>query len=294
MRLLAALVVSTAAHAAEPVELAEFIRLTKPAPTEILHYGNGASQAIDLFLPEGDGPHPVAILLHGGCWRDLPDAGREQLRHMGKALAELGIAAWSIGYRRADEAGGGYPGTFQDVAAALDRLPREAARLRLDPSRSVAVGHSAGGHLALWAAVRDRLPPGSSIRGAAPFVPRSTISLAGIGDLRRFARFIPVHCGPGILDRLVPASASADLYAEISPAEMPAPAGRVVLVSGVLDRLVPPYVAHDYQRAVGPRGTAPIERVEIPDAGHFDFVTPGTRAWADLISRITASLTAPR
>jgi acetyl esterase/lipase len=291
LRVVAAMLASAAAHAAEPVELADFVRLARPAPTEVVAYGSGASQAVDLFLPDGDGPHPVAVLIHGGCWRDLPGAGREQLRHMGQALADLGIAAWSVGYRRADEEGGGHPGTFRDVGAALDRLPREAARLRLDPSRSVVVGHSAGGHLALWAAARDRLPPGSPLRGADPFVPRSTVSLAGVGDLRGFARLVPVLCGPGVLERLVPAgAAAADPYAEVSPAQMPAPGGRVVLVSGVLDRLVPPYAAYDYQRAVERRGAAPVERVEIPGAGHFDLVTPGTRAWDDVVSRIAASV----
>jgi acetyl esterase/lipase len=243
----AATIVSASASVTEPVELADFVALARPAPVETLAYGPAPSQAIDVFLPRGDGPHPVAILIHGGCWKDLPGAGREQLRPMGRALADRGIAVWSIGYRRANEAGGGYPGTFEDAASAIDMVRKEAARLRLDLARSAVVGHSAGGHLALWAAVRGRLPANSALRRAVPFIPRSVISLAGVGDLRQFARFVPVLCGPDILERLAPAEAP---YTEISPAEMPAPASRVVTISATLDRLVPPYVAHDYAQAM--------------------------------------------
>ena len=182
---------------ADPVELSTFITLARPAPTAVLQYGPSDSQAADLFLPSGDGPHPLAILIHGGCW-SVTTAGREQLRHIGAELAGRGIAVWSIGYRRANESGG-YPGTFQDVGAAIDRLRSDAPRYGLDLSRTVLVGHSAGGHLALWAAVRDRLPASSPIYRADPFI-RSVISLAGIGDLEAFARLVPILCGPGSLN----------------------------------------------------------------------------------------------
>jgi acetyl esterase/lipase len=281
---------SPAAYAAEPVELATFVALARPAPTVVLQYGTAASQAVDLFLPRGSGPHPVVILIHGGCWRSLPAAGREQLRHIGGELTKLGIAVWSIGYRRADEVGGGYPGTFEDIGAAIDRLRSEADRYHLDLSRTVVVGHSAGGHLALWAAARDRLPAASPLYRAQPFMPRSVISLAGVGDLEAFARFVPVLCGPGVLDRLVPATASANPYAEISPAALPPPNGRVVMISGILDRLVPPYVAHDYARVMRRKQATSTELVDIPGAGHFDLVSPGTAAWEEVKFRIAAAL----
>jgi acetyl esterase/lipase len=282
---------SPAAFAADPVELASFVALPRPAPTVVLQYGAATSQAVDLFLPSGSGQHPVAILIHGGCW-SVTTAGREQLRHIGAELAGQGIAVWSIGYRRANEDGGGYPATFQDVGRAIDRLGSEAGRYHLDPSRTVLVGHSAGGHLALWAAARDRLPAASPLYSARPFMPRSVISLAGIGDLEAFARFVPVLCGPGIIEKLVPATSSADAYAEISPAALPPPSGQVVMISGILDRLVPPYAAHDYARAMRRKQATSTERIDIPGAGHFDLVTPGTRAWAEVRSRIEAALSA--
>jgi len=285
----AMLAASTTAMAAEPTTLAAFAELARPAPSASLSYGPAATQAIDVFLPEGRGPHPVAILIHGGCWRNLPGAGREQLRHMGKALADRGIAVWNVGYRRADEEGGGYPGTFQDVATAFDRLREEADRYRLDLSRTVVVGHSAGGHLALWASSRSQLSMNSPLYSADPFIPGATISLAGIGDLRDFSRFVPVICGPGVIERLTPQPTDA-LYAEVSPAEMPAPQGPVVMISGTLDRLIPPYVAHDYVRAMQRKHGVSIERVDIPDAGHFDLVMPGTQAWNLILERISADV----
>jgi acetyl esterase/lipase len=289
---LIAVSVSSTLQAADPVELTAFVALERPAPTAVLRYGPAGSQAVDLFLPSGDGPHPVAILIHGGCWRDLPGAGREQLRHLGGELARQGIAVWSVGYRRADETGGGYPGTFQDVAAAIDLLRSESGRYDLDLSRTVVVGHSAGGHLALWAAVRDHLAAGSPLHSTRPFLPGTVISLAGIGDLKGFARFVPIACGPGIIERLIPATDSTDPYAEVSPAELPPPRARVVMISGILDRLVPPYVADDYARAMQRKYATPVELVDIPGAGHFDLVTPGTAAWEEVGSRIGAALAA--
>ncbi len=280
----------TTAHAAEPIGLATFKALTRPAPTTVLPYGAAASQAVDLFLPKGGGAHPVAILIHGGCWRNLPEAGREQMRPIAAELASQGIAVWSIGYRRADEDGGGYPGTFQDVGVAIDRLLFEADRYSLDLSRSVIVGHSAGGHLALWAAARDRLPAASPLRRAEPFLPGAVISLAGIGDLEAFARFVPIVCGPDVIDKLVPSADSADAYAEISPAALPPPNVQVVMISGILDRLVPPYVAYDYTRAMRRKQGPTIEVVDIPGAGHFDLVTPGTAAWEEVKFHIAAAL----
>jgi acetyl esterase/lipase len=297
---LTAMSISSALHAADPVELSAFVTLERPAPTAVLRYGTADSQAVDLFLPSGPSApfgdraraHPVAILIHGGCWRDLPGAGREQLRHLGAELASLGIAVWSVGYRRADENGGGYPGTFQDVGSAIDRLRSEAGRYHLDLSRTVVVGHSAGGHLALWAAARDHLATRSPLYGPHPFLPGAVISLAGIGDLKEFARFVPLACGPGIIERLVPATDSADPYAEVSPAELPPPRARVVMISGILDRLVPPYVADDYARAMRRKHATAVELVDIPGAGHFDLVTPGTAAWEEVRSRIVAALAA--
>ena len=275
---------------ADPIDLDAFAALEKPKPAAVFHYGPASSQALDVFLPGGKGPYPVAILIHGGCWRDLPGAGREQLRPIAAELTRQGIAVWSIGYRRADENGGGYPGTFQDVATAIDELRSQAALYNLDTSRTVVVGHSAGGHLALWASVRDRLPADSPLRSTDPFVPGAVISLAGIADLKSFGRFVPLLCGPGIIERLVPDRALTDPYAHLSPAQLPAPSGRVVMVSGILDRLVPPYVAADYARLMRRTHSPGVTLIDIPGAGHFDLVMPSAPAWKEVQSQIVDAL----
>lgn len=285
-----AISISSAVQASEPISLSDFIAINRPAPSVVLSYGAADSQAVDVFVPPGDGPHPVAILIHGGCWRDLPAAGREQLRHVGAELVKQGIAVWSVGYRRADESGGGYPSTFQDVAKAIDKLQAEAGRYHFDLSRTVLVGHSAGGHLALWASVRDHIPAGSPLHTARPFLPGAVVSLAGIGDLKGFAVLVPVLCGPGIIERLVPQNAAVSPYAEVSPAELPPSRGRVVMISGILDRLVPPYVADDYARRMQKKYAKEIELIDIPGAGHFDLVTPGSKAWDEVQLRVLEAL----
>jgi len=280
-----AMAVLCAVCRAGPVELATFRGLPRPAPNLTVRYGSADSQQVDIFLPKTPGPYPLVILIHGGCW-SMQTAGREQLRHLGAELARNGLAVWSLGYRRADEPGGGYPGTFQDVGLAIDRARADASRYGFDLSRSVVVGHSAGGHLSLWAAARDQLPPGSPLYQEHPFVVRNVISLGGVGDLRAFARFVPVLCGPGIMERLLSAGPGQETYAEISPAELPPPRASVTMISGILDRLVPPYVAYDYAVAMSRKHAAEPELVGIPAAGHFDLVTVGTPAWKEVSSRI--------
>jgi acetyl esterase/lipase len=214
------------------------------------------------------------------------------LRHLGAELSSRGIAVWSIGYRRATEEGGGYPGTYQDVAAAIDRLRADAARYNMDLSRTVMVGHSAGGHLALWAASRGSLPAESSLFRPDPFIPKAVISVAGVGDLRSFGKFVPVICEPGILEKLIGTSEGATnpRYAEVSPADMGAPPGSVILVNGILDPIVPPFSAFDYARAMRAKRQDPVEMVEVSEVGHFDFFVPGTSAWALLNQRIDKEL----
>jgi acetyl esterase/lipase len=282
--------VATAAVAA-PVALPTFVAQARPAPDATIAYGSLPVQAIELFLPTGDGPHPVVILIHGGCWMK-GTAGREQLRAVGRELAARGIAAWSVGYRRVDEDGGAYPGIFQDVARAVDALPANAAAYRLDPARVVAVGHSAGAHLALWAASRDRLPETSPLHARDPFRIGAVIGVGGVGDLAA-ADGIASVCGPTILPALVgaPGGARPDVYADTSPARMLPNGAAIVMITGAEDRVTPPAYAKAYVDAVKAAGGA-AELVIVPDAAHFDVVTLGTPAWRLVRERIDAALAA--
>src|SRR5687768_8091238 len=125
----------------------------RPAPTTTIAYGDDPLQVVDLWLPESAGPHPVVLMVHGGCWQtDIAD--RTLMNWIADDLRRRDIAVWNIEYRGVDRPGGGYPGTFLDAAAAADALRDHAARHNLDLSRVVSVGHSAGGHLALWLAAR--------------------------------------------------------------------------------------------------------------------------------------------
>lgn len=273
----AAIGLAVAAPAAS-VELKDFLLLQRPVPVRELRYGAAPSQAIDVYLPVGAGPHPVAVLIHGGCWADLPGATREQLRPLAAHWASRGVAVWSIGYRRANEAGGGYPHMYLDVAAAVDRMRDEAAGLGIDPARSVLVGHSAGGHLALWAASRASLPAGSPLRQhSEPLAVRGVVSVAGIGDLQTFSPAIPNTCGPGVLEGL--AGPGSDRLADVSPARLPLPSSvrSVVMISGTADRLVPLQAARDY-RVSQVAAQARIRLRDVAGAGHFDLVAPATPA----------------
>ena len=267
-------------HSAHAVELKDFLALPRPAPTHEIRYGAVQSQGIDVFLPAGKGPHPVAILIHGGCWSDFPGAGREQLRPLAADWARRGIAVWSMGYRRANEAGGGYPNLYRDVAAAVDRLRSDGPALGIAMDRSVLTGHSAGGHLALWAASRTRLPTGSPLQQSGEPLPvRGVVAMAGVGDLAAFAPRLPGSCGRGILERL--SGGGSDAYADVSPARLGLPemVRSVVMVSAVDDQIVPLRAARDYRNALAADPASRVRLRDVAGAGHFDLVTPGTPAF---------------
>ena len=133
-------------------------------------YGNDPFQFGDLRVPGESGPHPIAIVIHGGFWRAKYDL--EYIGPVCDALTAAGIATWNLEYRRLGNPGGGWPGTLDDVAAGADHLGSIGAQFNLDLNRVISVGHSAGGHLALWVAFRKKLLTGA-------------ISLAGVVDLRR-------------------------------------------------------------------------------------------------------------
>src|SRR5580698_2970467 len=136
-----ALVFSGKLMAAEPMTLHDYMALSGPPPTQHIAYGAAPSQYVELFKPRGNGPFPVVLLVHGGCWVKQY-GGIVQMRNVAAALVAEGIAVWNVEYRRVDEVGGGYPGTFQDMIAAMDLLVTTSAEHQLDLKRVVAMGHS--------------------------------------------------------------------------------------------------------------------------------------------------------
>jgi acetyl esterase/lipase len=284
---LSALALCALASPAGAADLQDFLALPRPAPTHEISYGAAQSQGIDVFLPTGKGPHPVALLIHGGCWSDFPGAGREQLRPLAADWARRGIAVWSMGYRRANEAGGGYPHLYRDVATAVDRLRTEAPKFGIDTSRSVLTGHSAGGHLALWTASRTRLPAGSPLQQSGEPLPvRGVVSIAGVGDLAAFAPRLPGSCGRGILQRL--SGGGSDPFADVSPARLGLPdvVRSVVMVSAADDQIVPLLAARDYRNALPAEAASRVRLRDVASAGHFDGVTPGTPAFEAVFEEV--------
>jgi acetyl esterase/lipase len=242
-----------------------------------LPYGPLADQFADLYLPGGAGPHPVIVLIHGGCWRDQFDLA--PLGLFAAALRAEGYAVYSLEYRRLGAAGG-WPMTFVDVGMGADALRTIAEQYPLDLTRVVALGHSAGGHLALWLAARSRLPAGSSLAAADPLQLRAVIGLAALGDLAAAAE--QELCG-GAVPELV--GGRPERYAEASPAaRLPLGIPHMQLV-GSADSLVPaPYVA-DFVAAAQAAGD-PAVLTTIVDAGHFELTTPGSHAWPDLLAAL--------
>jgi len=280
-----------AATVTTPMPLDAYLALTGPAPTAHVAYGAAPSQFAELFEPAniGTGPHPVAVIVHGGCWtKDF--GGITQMRNMAGALAAQGIAVWNIEYRRYDEEGGGYPGMYHDVATAMDRLRALAPQYRLDLSRIVLVGHSAGGHLAQWAGSRARLPRSSPLYVADPLPVPVVISLGGLADLRNEAALIKSSCDRCSAQLAGAASdARPDIYADTSPAEMLPSGVRTVLIHGELDTVSPPRVGADYARRARDAGDA-ADMVVLPGASHYDEVAATSPAWLIVAAQIRQAL----
>ena len=253
----------------------DLLALPQPPADHTIAYGPAPQQVAELRLPKGPGPHPVVILVHGGCWQ--APWGFDHVRSLAAALTAEGYATWSLEYRRLGDPGGGWPGTLEDVARGADHL-REAARQHpLDLGRVVALGHSAGGQLALWLAARPRLPGSSPLHSAKPLRLRGVVSLAGITDLRAGAE--GDVCGDAIPQLLGgPPRDQAGRLAQSSPIELVPLGVPVRLVCGAQDPIVPIDQARSYEAAAQKAGdTVAVEIVE--GAGHYELVNPSSTAW---------------
>jgi acetyl esterase/lipase len=269
------------------LDVENILSLPHPEPDARIRYGGDSLQFGELRLPRGAGPHPVAIVLHGGCWRARYDVAHT--RSFSDALRLQGIATWSLEYRRVGNEGGGWPGTFLDVAAGADHLRKLAASHELDLARVVAVGHSAGGHLALWLAARSRLDRESDIRGGSDPLPLAgVVSLAGVTDLARAVREKVCDTMAGELVGGRPED-RAPRFAESSPIERLPLGVPQRLVTGSLDAVVPPAFGEDYAAKARARGDdATHERIE--GAGHFEVIAPGSEAFRVVLDAILGLL----
>jgi acetyl esterase/lipase len=254
-------------------------------------YGPDPSQSAELHVPPGAGPHPVMVLIHGGSWQSR--YGKRVMRGLAGDLVRRGWAVWNIEYRRVGN-GGGWPATFEDVAGAIDHLAvvRHPA---LDMGRVSVLGHSAGGHLALWAASREQLPagaPGELPEGKPAVALCSAISQAGVCDLTgSYAR-----SQGGATRGLMGGSPQEfpERYAAGDPARLLPVSIPVLLVHGTLDETVSIELSRSYARAAQAAGSE-VELIEIAgDAGrHRTHIDPVGPAWAAVTSRLNLAATIP-
>jgi acetyl esterase/lipase len=257
-----------------------------PGADARMAYGDGLYQFGDLRLPAGPGPHPVAVVVHGGFWRAKYDL--EHVGHLCADLARRGLATWSLEYRRVGHAGGGWPGTLEDVARGADFLRTLAGRYPLDLTRVVALGHSAGGHLALWLAARGRIPSGEPLASPHPLALRGVVALAGVVDLERAHA---LRLGDGIVETFLggPPSAVPERYRLASPAALLPLGVPQVLVHGTEDDTVPFSLSAGYVERASALGDS-ARLVPLPDAGHFEVIDPRAREWAQVVEAVGSLL----
>ena len=267
--------------------------LATTRPDHKIAYGKDASQYGELWLPPAGTkvPRPVVVLIHGGCWlADLP--GPELVAFLADDLRKHGVAVWSLTYRRVGHTGGGYPGTFNDVADGVAQLRTLAAKFNLDLTRVVATGHSAGGHLALWVAAQKRIPPDSPLKHDQAVTFKAVVGIAAIPDLAHFARAGAHACGDNTVAQLVDTAARSSAggaanapFRDTSPAEMLPLGVKQILLHGVFDGIVPPAIGLRYQTQAKAFGES-VELITLENAGHFELIAPWTAAGKVVVAKI--------
>jgi acetyl esterase/lipase len=265
---------------------ADALALPRPEADHLITYGESPLHFGELRLPEGEGPHPVVVVIHGGCWLAQYDLG--YMSAFAEALTRAGLATWSIEYRRVGDDGGGWPGTLMDAAAAVDYLGEIGHAHDLDLERVTAVGHSAGGHLALWLAGRTALDGDDPLHGDVPVALNGVVSLAGITDLAEYAA--PEGCGAAVPELLGgDPGAVVERLKKSSPIEMVPLGIPQTLIIGEHDPIVPVRQAEAYREAAWREGDV-VPVIEIPGAGHFELVDPTHPGFQVVLEEIMRSL----
>ena len=264
-----------------PLLAAEDYTAFPPAASDAAYaYGDESLQFGELYLPPASGRHPVIILIHGGCYTAAYDL--KPIGAVARALAGQGFAVWNIEYRRQDT-GGDYPKMFLDVARAADYLRQIADLHNLDLARVISVGHSAGGHLALWLAARHKLPASSRLYLENPLPIHGVAALAAVADLAfaleqdLCADALPVVMGGRPEE--VPVH-----YQQTSPRTLlPLGLPQTHIIGSEDARMLDNarlYIAD--AQTLGDE----IELIILPEAGHFEIVSTASSAWPKVQSAI--------
>ncbi len=239
-----------------PVSAQSILERTPPPADQRVYYGEDPNQFIDIRRPaRAAGETPLIVFLHGGYWRKA--YGLDYAGHLCAALTAAGVETWNVEYRRIGQPGGGWPGTFDDVRAAIRYVRAQR------PGRAITVaGHSAGGHLAL-------------LSGDEPGVSR-VVALAPVADLRRAWE---LKLSRGVVGELLGPDPEA-LFAESSPMERAAPRAGVTVVHGEKDDTVPFAMGAAYAARVKAR------LIALPNAGHFEIVDPQSKQWDSVLPEL--------
>ena len=234
----------------------------KPAPDATVRYGADALQVVDVWKPKGakygSGPHPAVVMIHGGCWQTAI-AERDIMNWIADDLRGRGVGVWNIEYRGVDR-GGGYPGTYEDVAAAADLFAARGGEHGFRTGAPVVViGHSAGGHLALWLARQNETRLKVDL----------AISQGGLPDLRAQTKLPDHGCGADAAVKMAGPSRDKLVFARTSPPEMPGGTARELQFNNDLDRIAPPAFGAAYG----------AEMVTTPGEGHVELIAPDSVSW---------------
>jgi acetyl esterase/lipase len=248
------------------------LELAPPPPGEKIAYGPDEFQFGELRVPKSTGPHPVAIVIHGGYWRARYDL--KHIGHMCEALTRDGFATWSLEYRRLGNPGGGWTGTFDDVKAGAAHLKKIAKGKALDLTRTIAAGHSAGGHLVLWLAKQNAV----ELRGV--------VALAPVADLRSAWE---LKLSNSVVNELLGGSPEKvpERYKSASPMEMLPLGVRQEIIHGDKDDVVPVTMSRAYGDAAVMAGDR-ASMLEVLGAGHFELIDPRSEAWHAVKGRALA------
>src|SRR5713226_6038215 len=240
----------------------DLLTLPPPPADARLPYGSDPNQFGELRVPKTGGPFPVGINIHGGYWRakyDLKHAG-----HLCAALTARGLATWNLEYRRVGNAGGGWPGTFEDVRNGYRYVSQIAQRYNLDSSKVVVIGHSAGGQLALCLAAHE-----ASLK--------RVVSLAGVVDLQQAWE---LHLSNNAVVEFLGGERAIikKNYHEADPMRLNLQKTVQWLIHSLGDDVVPANFSRAYVEQKKARGED-VHLLEIATAGHFDLIDPRSSAW---------------
>ena len=271
---------------AEPSPLMRWSDLTGrplPKPNDSITYGDNAAHLVDVWLPNGAGPHPVVLMIHGGCWQKSI-ADRTLMNYAAETLRQEGMAVWNIEYRGVDEPGGGYPGTFLDVVGAAKAFGEYADEFNLDTDRIAGFGHSAGGHLITWLAGVHNTPEGSPMAGIS--VPKMTgvINSGGLADLQASEPVTLESCLTAIKDDLIGAASEKrpDPLSDTSSDRLLPTGTQIISVNGARDQIAPPQLGQGFTAKALAAGDS-AKTVIVDNEGHVELIAPGSAAFDEQI-----------